>query len=286
LSAKVTRINLFEDDVQKYVMSEFYALNIPYVSTGNLDKDLLNIFTIQEKYIFGFQREIKISSELKQKLLTLTNENKAVHFLLYALRNGLNVNPFQSRDLFNYRFHDKLIYDWSIFHFHLSIENEPDGFFTKRTKKVLFVYIDKEKALFLDIEKHERPHNIFAEKKWLEIIDNNWKDILNYASKDIIEISHRFTTVERKQLRNANVNEGILEVNGKFVHSPGLGHMSSGHSAKAMMRFNAFHRWLFKVSDHITNTEGIFRDDFELVFDNGGPKIIHKNSGNILAKYQ
>lgn len=276
------RSSIFKNEINNYVLTEFASLNISY-KLKNTEEDLLNLFTLQEKIAYPFKRKVDVSLELRQKLRTKNKENEAIHYLIYCLKNCLNINNFQSRELFNYRVHDKLVYDWCIFHFHLSLDEVENDYFTKRTKKVLFVYIDKERALLLDTDKHEPPHTVFAEKKWLEIIDNNWKDVLHYAN-DIIDLAHHYTTEERKFSRKHNINEAILKVNGRFVSAPGLGFVGDGKSASVMLKFNRFIKWLIHNEKYCNNNK-ININELKLIFESPYPKIIYKNTGKIFANY-
>ena len=204
----------FEKDVQDYIISEFKAYGVNYTLTGDLDKDLLNLFTIQRKIIFPIKREVEFSTEIQLFLKSNINFQIIIEELKKKFEEPSDINSHQSKNLFNHHVHDKLIYDWNIYHLHLSDESILGDYFKKRTKKVLFVYIDKQKALFLDILTHP-PHDNFANKRLLEILDRNWNDIL-IEMNGVVGLSHNPSQQERFKMRKYNINEGGIESTGNL----------------------------------------------------------------------
>ena len=286
----------FIDDIREYIQREFDFLNIKYNPSADINKDLLDLLTLHEKYVFEFPRDVELSKELTLKISNPAYKyTGAINHLRLLFINGSNVNPFQSSKLFNYRVHDDLVYSWSIYHFHLSTKRTTDPFFNDRTKEVLFVYISNKEALFLDTNTHP-PHEVFADKRLLEILDNNW-DAKLLQLKDVVGLSRKFDNKERFNLRKHQVNEGALEVNGKFVYPPGLGITASGHSASVSMKINEFNRWLKRNEKKITDnriaidaffskTHNLTGDiQYKLLFTENGPQIWDKNSGTPLVKY-
>lgn len=285
----------FQQDISDYIKGEFSYFNIEYSPSTDIDKDLLKLFTIQKKFIFQLPRVIEISKELQIKLDGGHKHEKEIIRLRSKLEKGEDVNPHQSKNLFNYHVHDDLVYDWKIYHLHLSSVKGDTEYFTKRTKEVLFVYLTNEKALFLDILKHP-PHDVFADKLLLEIIDNNWEGILLEVN-GVVGLSHNLNQQERFKLRKHNINEGVVEVNGKFIFSPGLGQVSSGHSVEEVMKLNQLHRWLKQNEDAIKKNKNIIdemftkrhnlkaKPQYKIVFTGQGPQIWDNISQKVLVKY-
>lgn len=284
----------FKQDILEYIKGEFEFLDISYTPSGDIDADLLKLFTIHKKIVFPLPRVTAISKELRVKIDNHHKHREEILQLKQMLEEGSNINPHQTKNLFNFHVHDDLLYDWGIYHFHLSFEKGA-GYFTKRTGEVLFVYITKERAYLLDVLKHP-PHDIFANKILLEIIDNNWEDILAEAN-GIVGLSHNPSQQERYQLRKHNVNTGITEVNGKFMFAPGLGQTTSGHSVEEVMKLNHFNRWLAKNEKAIINHRDTLDKQFmeqqnltakpayKIVFTGEGPQIWDSNTMTCLVKY-
>lgn len=285
----------FRQDITDYIKGEFAYLNVNYTPTSDLDSDLLKLFTVQKKIVFPFPRKVEISNELQLKIDNKHKFRYSIQKLKTKLELGMNVNPHLSRNLLNYHVHDDLVYDWRIYHFHLSFERIKNEYFTERTKEVLFVYITKERALLLDVLPHP-PHDVFANKTLLEIIDNNWSDILLVAN-NVVGLSHNATQQERFKLRKYNINEGIIEVNGKFVFAPGLGQASSGDSVEEVMKLNQLRRWLESNEKNIIkNKDEVdkmfmnlhkldYPPKYKIVFTEQGPQIWDSNSNKCLVEY-
>lgn len=286
----------FKQDIQEYLNGEFNYFQIPYSPSGDISNDLLKLFTIHRKLIIPYKRTVKTSQELKARLDVNGKYSDEILLLQTNLENGIDINPHQSRQLFNFHVHDDLIYDWKIYHLHLSLLKTEDDYFLKRTKEVLFVYITREEAYFLQIFKHP-PHDVFADKILLEIIDNNWSDILIEA-KDVIGLSHNLNTGDRFTLRKYNVNEALVQVNGKFIFSPGLGQTSSGHSAEEVMKLNRVNRWLKSIEKEFDlKKEAIDKmfiekynlkkaPKYKLIFTEKGPQIWDINSKICVLEYE
>ena len=214
---------------------------------------------------------------------------------MVLLTKGLDVNQFQSTDLFNYRVHDQLIYDWSIYHLHLSVRKTKYLYFFDRTKQVLFAFIDKERALFLDIDEHP-PKDIFADKKLLEILDRNWNGILKEAD-GVVGLTQNINKSDRFKLRKMGINEGIIEVNGKFVFPPGIGFASNRISTENVLKLNSFNRWVEKntkfLNEHRSLIDQHFKAkynlidaiEYQLVFTSNGPQIHDRVANVCLIKY-
>lgn len=285
----------FKRDISNYILEEFAYLGVKHTLSENIDEDLLKLFTLQRKVIYPFKRTVEISQDLQDKISNNYQHHKEILELKEMMENAIDVNSHQSKNLFNYHVHDKLVYDWNIYHLHLSFEKLPNQYFTKRTKLVLFIYIDKEKALFIDSVKHP-PHDTFADKKLLEIIDNNWSDILQEVN-NIVDLTHNLSTKERFKLRKHNINEGIVKVNGKFIFSPGLGQAASGHSINEVMKLNDFNRWIKSNEKEINSNLVLVNDLFmkaynlpksplyKIVFTEDGQQIWDENTKKCLVKY-
>ena len=285
----------FSEDIKSYVLSEFKSFGIDYSLTRDINKDLLNLFTIQKKYIYPFPRIVQLSNELQTKIKRDPRFQHIIRHLIVLLAQGLDVNQFQSINLFNYRVPDQLIYDWSIYHLHLSINKTKYEYFNDRTNNVLFAFIDKEQARFLDIDKHP-PKDIFADKKLLEILDKNWNEILKEAD-GVVGLSQEISKSDRFKLRKMGINEGLIEVNGKFVFTPGIGFTSNKTSTDTVLKLNMFNRWIEKntkfLNGHRSLVDKYFKEihnlinsiEYHLSFKIDGPEICDKTTNQSLIKY-
>lgn len=227
-----------------HTMFSFIGVKIPI--KDDFYEMLIDYLTINKKYINQKSRQVFVSPLLQAKLENHP-KRRIVGYIKYLLEEGRNVNIFQSKKLFQSKFHDHLLYEWSIYHFHLSNEFEKKKVFVKQTDQLLFAYIDDHQAIFLDLENHKP--GIFAGEKWLEILDTYYPHILEkHHAKYIKDISPDLNSVERQTMWNKGYTIGMTKVNGKIIHSPGIGRTTSGHSLLVTILADNIMTWLFKIN--------------------------------------
>ena len=282
----------FEDDLKQGMHLIFSDLGVKIPIKRNLDSMLLDYLTINKKVIHFKKRDVLINPELEAKLLTHSKRNEVAE-IRKRLIAGRNVNFFQSKRLFETKFHDHLLYEWNIFHFHLTNQLEKGSKFVKRTNQLLFAYIDDTTAILLDIENHS--DGIFADAKWLEILDNHFPHVLEpYLAVDLVDVNPKVNSVERQTLWNKGYTIGMTPVNGKVFHSPGIGRTTSGHSMLVTKMSGEILRWLFDVTEQFESRLNEicqaynFEPDkvnFGLRFGNITLEAIEKKSNTILLTY-
>lgn len=282
----------FENDLKQEMHLMFSDMGVKIPIRSHLDEMVLDYLTLHKKLVQVKPRQVLINPDLEAKLTTHSKRNE-VERIKRLLSIGQNVNFFQSKKLFQTRFHDHLRYEWNIFHFHLSTRLENGSNFVKQTNQLLFVYIDDKEAILLDIQNHI--DGIFADEKWLEILDNYFPHILEpYLDGDIIDISPNVSSIERQNLWNKGLTLGMTKVNGKIFRSPGIGRTTSGHSILVTMTANEISRWLHKITEHfdnklneICNTFGFEPSTaiFKLRFGDLTLEIVETKSNKILLTY-
>jgi hypothetical protein len=282
----------FETDLKNEMHNAFSNIGLRIPIRNKLDEMLLDYLTVHKKIVFPRPRNILISPDLEHKLIN-HDKNGVVELIWKRLEVGLDVNSFQSKRLFEAKFHDHLLYEWNVYHFHLSTEKEKKGNFVKRTDQLLFVYIEDNVAILLDIETHKE--GIFADEKWLEIIDTYFPTVLeSYLANDILDINPQLNSVERQKLWNYGLSVGMTKVNGKIIHSPGVGRMTSGHSILVTKTCNEILRWLHRLNEHFENNFlGICNafnvipenSNFKVAFGDSTLELIEANSKSTILKY-
>lgn len=267
-----------------------FGLKIPIRS--KIEDMLTEYLTIHKKLVFPRPRKIFVSPNLEIKLVD-HEKRGVVKVIKKRLELGQDVNLFQSKRVFQTRFHDHLLYEWNVYHFHLSLEKEKKKNLLKKSDQLLFAYIDEKNAILLDIENHKE--GIFADEKWLEIIDTNFPEFLEpYLDKHIREISPNLNPVERQQLWNYGYTIGMTKVNGKTIHSPGIGRMSSGHSIIVVRTCDDILRWLYKLIEEFENNLDAICKSYNLIpaasyfklrFGNPTIELFELNSNTSLLMY-
>ncbi|MEO8174285.1 MAG: hypothetical protein ABI581_14420, partial [Sediminibacterium sp.] len=221
----------FTMNINRYIIDQFKAIGIKNYKLKSLREDLVNVSILQEKMIRQSPRKVEFSKELEKHLDQNQGLKGMVNYLRLLLTNGTDVNCHQSKEVFNHHTPDPLVHHWKIYHLHLADARTKHRYFKDRTNELLFIYIDDSQALFLNIFNH-KPRENFADIKLLEILDNNWPEILTVCN-DIVGLSYELNNAERFNMRKHNFNEGIVNVNNKFVFTPNPGVASNGTTISA-----------------------------------------------------
>lgn len=210
-------------------------------------------------------RKVFISKELGQSK-KFKKHKKVIMRLKKKFENGEDVMPFTSnRKKPTFKNHnpnnDYLLNDWNIHHFHLKTRLSKNNKI-KRSNDLLFCFIDENNnnVYFLNIYPHfnEDKSNNWSNKDLLEIIDNNWGDVLEADSietvPDII-----LSDKEIREMRRSGINSAVTISNGKTFLLPGGGYTVDGNSARVT-------NWSISVGEQLKKIENMFKKG-EIKFD-------------------
>ncbi|WP_313163963.1 hypothetical protein [Sedimentibacter sp.] len=73
-------------------------------------------------------------------------------------------------------FNDGLLYDWNIYHLHLTKQFRTDGF-AKRSNYELFVYLTEDTTYFIQVYSHNKK-NLYSTEDMVRIIYDNWSHLI------------------------------------------------------------------------------------------------------------
>jgi len=250
----VAPIDFFQD--LKFALHIEFADYVKIPMQKSVQLMLLDHLTVHKKLISVKPRKIQISPTLLPQLQSHIKKNEIKHIIESASQGG-NLNFYQSKKLFQPGFHDHLLYEWNIYHFHLSLEKDKKdkkGFFVKQTDALLFAYITESDAIFLDTASHSE--GIFADVKWLEILHDHFPDSISSfqfhkynAEKRSNFLVDEFNPKDRQQLWNKGYSVGLTKVRDTIYSSPGIGRMTSGHSAIVVKNAGAILRWVYEITE-------------------------------------
>jgi len=288
----------FMDDIREYIVHSYRCLGQRYTSTEDLEDDLLKLFTVQKKFIHPFPRTVFMSEELKKKINGTCRYRDGILKLCEMLANGVDVNAHQSKDLFSPHVYDDLVYDWNIYHLHLKLTRTVYPYFTDRTKEVLFASIHRNQAYLIDFMEHSKnKKDVFADARLLEIMDNNWPQLLGDAA-GIADLESHMNRSDRYIWRKSGFTEFVVKVNGRLIVSPGLGRRASMHSSEVVTKLDDFISWVksferalssnrVRVDEILMSMHGIDNTPkYKLVFTEGGPQIRDVNTQRCVLEYR
>ena len=200
---------------------------------------LERLISYKHRHIFSCKREVYISKELQTKLdsgeyndrLTIISTIKS------NLEKGHNVNDRLSRSVEKIGENDPMLYEWHIYHLHLGAEKDKSGFYNT-TGPLLLVFLPDVygPAYLVDItDNHHNNNIVFSKAETLEIIENNWPQLLAQFKLDGLEMEKIITDEQRLILRKKNANT-FNTINGKVFANPGIGRLCNGASLEHHMK--------------------------------------------------
>ena len=98
--------------------------------------------------------------------------------------NGQDLTPHLSIKLHKLDYNDSLLNDWGIYHLHLGLSLEPDGF-VSRTNQVLFARFDQNFAYFITVIEHGQ----WSNQEFVQIIHRNWPDSVYQFRMNIRQVN-------------------------------------------------------------------------------------------------
>ncbi|MBX2905682.1 MAG: hypothetical protein KF744_06570 [Taibaiella sp.] len=265
----------FEDDICKEV-ERIFSVNCIKHKPGSYGEALLDFLTINRKYIKQQAREILLSKEINQNRLQNLDRWNQLQNIVKKAGSGENLNPFQSRKLYEPNSHDALLYNWHIHHLHLSPNtHNRDQRFNERTEYLVFAVIHPTTIYFLDFDSHHTDY-VFAEENWLRIIVNNWPSLLTPYDGDPVFSNGQAITNELRNKLWKNYSLGFAKVDGKAYVHPGIGVTLSGHSLMVVNQRNLIIRWIYEHSKFLAENKTQFEDAFLKLFNISSDEIVYK----------
>lgn len=147
-----------------------------------------------------------------------------------AFETGGNIWPWQSKRIDNRSFEDGMFNDFGVMHFHLGIGFEQNGYIN-RDGALLFAIVDSTAIYEIGIYSHKD----WYELDLLNIVDENWPDLLNTVTINVLDVTNYPSTCDEvKALREAKVNSVIRLKSGRIVAPLGGGVVTNGTSNDAV----------------------------------------------------
>ncbi len=153
---------------------------------------------------------------------------------------------------------DLLLNDWGIHHLHLSSVLEADGF-VERTKPVLIGTFERDNAYLIDILPD---HHSWTREYIAHILIDNWQQSnFVHEAKGVVGVDRAPSDDERRALRNAGINTGMIGRRGKF-YMIGIGGLTSAVTAtRNTISANAIMRSLASFRDYLIRNPSYIVDE-------------------------
>lgn len=235
-------MDLFSD-FKKEIETDLQALGIAYDSNARLEEVLVLRYTHMRKTIRPLPRTVHQSNEFRSALARCpAGEQSAMNDILGKFQHGDDVNEHLSRESINPRKADGMLYDWDVYHLHVSnTKRNPAQKFFDRNGPVALVRVAQAEAYFIDIRSHGASNPLlWTQKDILEIIDRNWPTLLDPFACGL-RAAHNPSASELKKLRgDAHTGKGavvpLLQIGNRVIAVPGGGMATDGTANSVMER--------------------------------------------------
>lgn len=225
------------------ILSDFYKkFKIKHEISNDGLRSLARYYNFRLKFIEVKPRNVQISKESIPGIF-LSDHKDDILTLLNKIRQGVDLNPFQSKQSFNADYHDMMFNDWGIHHLHLNhSKQKPNDYFNNRTGYLLFIKFHQNSAYVLDVKHHKDKHP-WSNTDIIRIIRNNWNHLL---APHEVGSGNWFPNLDDEEigiLRNKGYMFSI-NVDNKSYLMLGDGYASSGDNMAATSLANEVYRWI------------------------------------------
>ena len=250
---KPTKLNLskttFENQLKDEIKRLLKQMDLKIPNSEKTNDILRNYLTIRLKLINPKIRKVLVNPNFIKEII-LHPKRKEIELIFNIAKSGGNLNYFQSKRVIQSRFHDHLLNEWNIYHFHLSSEKDKKSKFVKQVDSLLFVYITDDIFVILGTDKHK--YGIFADTKWIEILHDNFPELISqYKIKHWKDVNPKVNATERQTLWDKGYSLPMTKIRDTVYFSPGGGRMTSGHGMNVAESVNDILRWIYKLTDQI-----------------------------------
>ncbi|WP_410007055.1 hypothetical protein [Aequorivita nionensis] len=230
---------IFENQFKQEIHREAAKIGFKIAASKSFKDTLLDFLTVRMKLIDNKPRIAIMSPPLLNEFFTHP-KRKEIETIFNLAKYGGDLNRFQSKKLLESRFHDHLLNEWNIHHFHLSIKKVGIG------NELLFAYIDNCQILFLGLAKHTP--GIFADIKWIEILHDHFPVVLEpFEMKNLKDVNPKVNAKERQILWDKGYTLGMTKIRDTVYFSPGVGRTTSGHGTEVVTLQGNIIRWMHKI---------------------------------------
>ena len=188
---------------------------------------------------------------------------KGYRELMATSEVGGDLLPFQSTGILAHDGKDLMLFDWGIYHLHLSADPHPKKTgFNARTGPLLYVFVTDTDLYQIAI----RPHGEWSCVELLDIVERNWPHLLDHARINMAVTNAVSTDEEIELMRGAQINCAVRLSSGNAYSFIATGIAMSGEAFEANRAMVGAHRFLKAVEQVVKKRS----QTLELELSNGG----------------
>ena len=242
----------------------------------NLSSPLFRWLDFRLRYIEPIPRKIVASNKFPKKLPLIVETG--FQLLVEKLRNGLDVNPYQSKTLTRFndtsskrrsKRTDLLWADWGITHLHITDKPLKHGkyFYDRECSSgdscLLFCMFSGDQVGLIDIRRHQ-DELVFSDLDLIKIVKESWPEYIEQFKLNGILPGTNFTNEEIDYARKGGVNSGIVLDDSVYM-GPGMGVTSASTPLKVTLKANQLLKWVDQLADFACDESGFIQKEINLL---------------------
>ncbi len=251
-----TQVNL-KRDFMEFISKQMMKWGFPAVKDEQeYWSAIYEFYNLQLRMIDLRKREVLVASDF----LCPSKYEDVVENIIENLEKGTSVFPYLSKNILESNYNDPLLNDWGVYHLHLGKKKDKHNpRFIERTKELLFLRIDSDKAYLINIYKH----GDWSKTEILKSICANWPESIDeYIVDSCFEVSPKTTEATVKQARKKNAFVLHQSEIGKVYLPFGGGVASSGHNINGVKYADLLLTNLERLEKTMIENSYLFADAF------------------------
>ena len=182
------------------------------------------------------------------------HKQKGLSTLLKAVETGDNLTPYLSRRIKKLGYHDALLNDWGVRHFHLGETKDADGFMMQ-DNPILYAFVTGTDFYALNVYDHEDWSNLEV----IETLHRNFPETISlYRMDGVSGLSREIDRKEIECARKAHFNTFVQTKDGTVYANTGAGVMMDGTNVLIRLASDQHHEDLEAYEKWITENPKVF----------------------------
>jgi hypothetical protein len=155
------------------------------------------------------------------------------------IKNGNNLFPYLSREIYDTTKNDRMLFILGITHFHLGTkQHHRKPLLIETTLDILYTFIHKQDCYFIVIDKHGH----WVDEELLQLLHNDFPEVLSSWKLSGVSPGQQSSS-DRKFLWDKNVTT-VIPINNEAYIPPGWGTSTAGTSVNARINLDRYIHYL------------------------------------------
>lgn len=248
-------------DLKIILKEELNKNKIAYEDNDDLFQFMIMFYDVITRIpVVGKKYKVIFSKELNKKIPSLPLDTKeCIDDIVKRLSEGKSITTYLSKSALDASTKDNSLQNWNIYHSHvkkISLDYDKPA---ERSGLLLFFTTKEENVYFIDVKNHPKGSGWF-DKELIEIIYDNWKELLQVI-EGVIGLSPELPD---NMVHKTSQTLGIaITVRGKVVMPTTLGNTTAGNSINSTMWAQKWLKYLNDLEEHVKDKLNIIRSNIE-----------------------